>query len=51
MLFKTYIRIKYKESTLKEYALKKSAIRDNTLRKSVLGWEEGIYSNGVGIVN
>jgi hypothetical protein len=36
MLFKTYIRIKYKESTLKEYTLKKSIIKDNTLRKSVL---------------
>jgi hypothetical protein len=51
MLFKTYIRIKYKESTLKECALKESAVRDNALRKSVLGWEEGIYSGGVGIVN
>jgi hypothetical protein len=37
MLFKTYIRIKYKESTLKEYTLKKSATKDNTLKKSVLG--------------
>jgi hypothetical protein len=51
MLFKTYIRIKYKESTLKEYTLKESIIRDNTLKKSVLGWEEGIYSSKVGIVN
>jgi hypothetical protein len=51
MLFKTYIRIKYKESTLKEYTLKESAIRDNTLKKSVLGWEEGIYSSGVRTVN
>jgi hypothetical protein len=51
MLFKTYIRIKYKESTLKEYTLKESAIRDNTLKKSVLSWEEGIYSNRVGIIN
>jgi hypothetical protein len=51
MLFKTYIRIKYKESILKEYTLKESVIRDNALRKSVLGWEEGIYSGGVGTVN
>ena len=51
MLFKTYARIEYKESTLKECALKESAIRDNTLKKSVLGWEEGIYSGRVGIVN
>jgi hypothetical protein len=51
MLFKTYIRIEYKKSTLKEYTLKESAIKDNTLKKSVLGWEEGIYSNRVGIVN
>jgi hypothetical protein len=51
MLFKTYVRIEYKESTLKEYTLKESTIRDNALRKSVLGWEEGIYSGGVGIVN
>jgi hypothetical protein len=51
MLFKTYIRIKYKESTLKEYILKESTIRDNTLKKSVLDWEEGIYSNRVRIVN
>jgi hypothetical protein len=51
MLFKTYIRIKYKKSILKEYALKESAIRDNALKKSVLGWEKGIYSGGVGIVN
>jgi hypothetical protein len=51
MLFKTYIKIKYKESTLKEYTLKESIIRDNALRKSVLGWEEGIYSSGVRIVN
>jgi hypothetical protein len=51
MLFKTYIRIKYKESTLKEYILKKSTIRNNTLRKSVLGWEEGIYNSRVRIIN
>jgi hypothetical protein len=51
MLFKTYIRIKYKESTLKEYILKESAIKDNALKKSILGWEEGIYSDKVGIVN
>jgi hypothetical protein len=51
MLFKTYARIEYKESTLKECALKESAIRDNALRKSVLGWEEGIYNSRVGIVN
>jgi hypothetical protein len=51
MLFKTYIKIKYKESTLKEYTLKKSTIRDNTLKKSVLGWEKGIYSSKVRIVN
>jgi hypothetical protein len=51
MLFKTYIRIKYKESTLKEYTLKESATKDNTLRKSVLSWKEGIYSSGVRIVN
>ena len=51
MLFKTYIRIEYKKSTLKECALKESTIKDNTLKKSVLGWEEGIYSSKVGIVN
>jgi hypothetical protein len=51
MLFKTYIRIEYKESTLKEYTLKESAIKDNALKKSILGWEEGIYSDKVGIVN
>jgi hypothetical protein len=51
MLFKTYIRIKYKKSTLKEYTLKESIIRDNTLKKSVLGWEKGIYSGKVGIIN
>jgi hypothetical protein len=51
MLFKTYIRIKYKKSTLKEYTLKKSAIKDNILKKSVLSWEENIYSSKVGIIN
>jgi hypothetical protein len=51
MLFKTYIRIKYKKSTLKECTLKESTIRDNTLRKNVLGWKESIYSSKVGIVN
>ena len=51
MLFKTYIRIKYKESTLKEYTLKESATKDNTLRKSVLSWKEGIYSSKIKIVN
>jgi hypothetical protein len=51
MLFKTYIRINYKESTLKKYTLKESIIRDNTLKKSVLSWEEGIYSSKIGIVN
>jgi hypothetical protein len=51
MLFKTYIRIKYKKSTLKEYTLKESTIRDNTLKKNVLSWEEGIYNSGVGIIN
>jgi hypothetical protein len=35
MLFKTYIRIEYKKSTLKEYTLKESAIKDNTLKKRV----------------
>jgi hypothetical protein len=51
MLFKTYIRIEYKKSTLKECTLKESAIKDNTLKKSILGWEEGIYSGKIGIVN
>ena len=51
MLFKTYIRIEYKKSTLKEYTLKKSTIKDNILKKSVLDWEEGIYNNKVGIIN
>jgi hypothetical protein len=51
MLFKTYIRIKYKKSTLKECTLKESATRDNALKKSVLSWKEGIYNSGVGTVN
>jgi hypothetical protein len=51
MLFKTYIRIEYKESTLKECTLKESIIRDNTLKKSVLSWKEGIYSSKIKIVN
>jgi hypothetical protein len=51
MLFKTYIRIKYKKSTLKEYTLKESIIKDNTLKKSVLSWKEGIYNSKIRIVN
>jgi hypothetical protein len=51
MLFKTYIRIEYKKSTLKEYTLKESAVRDNALKKSVLSWKEGIYNSRVGIIN